>query len=177
MFDALRQSRALRAALKAVADRRPLAPEAPPRARRLVAILPHAEDAGATSQREAWAFLASLDLPPSHIVPVAIGRDVGAPDRFAGSVLHVIEKDLDWRGLPRRVVADALWKKRPDVALDLSETFSLPAAYLVGGSPAAVRIGLDPSPEAQPFYDLVVTGGPEALRRALAQIEPPVLPV
>ena len=177
MLDALRRSRALKAAHQAVAARRAHAPEAAPEARRLFAILPEAEDASDRSQRDAWAFLTSLDLAPGRIVPVTLGRDVGAPDRFAGSVLHITDKELDWRGLPRRVVAHGLWTQRPDVALDLTGTFTLAAAYLVGGSPASVRIGLDPAPEAAPFYDLVVTGGPEALRRALGQIEPPILPV
>ena len=177
MLDALRRSRALKAAHQAVAARTPHAPSPSPAARRLFAVLPHAEDASDRSQRDAWALLSALDLAPGHIVPVTLGRDVGAPDRFAGSVLHITEKELDWRGLPRRVVADGLWTQRPDVALDLTGGFTLAAAYLVGGSPASFRIGLDPAPEAAPFYDLVVTGGPDALRRALSQIEPPVLPV
>lgn len=141
-----------------------------------MAVLPSAE-ADEAAQREAWAFLTSLGVRPSHIVPLVFGRDVGTPDVFAGAVLHVGEKDMDWRGVPKRAVAEALWAKRPDVALDLSASLTAGAAYLVGGSPAAFRIGLDPSPEAAPFYDLVVTGGPQALRRTLAQIEPPVLPV
>ena len=177
MLDALRQSRALRAAHRAASERRVFPPEARPESRRLFAVLPVVEEGGGGEQREAWAFLSRLPLAPGHIVPVVFGRDEGTPDAFAGSVLHVTDKDLDWRRLPRTVVAEALWSQRPDVALDLTGGFHVGAAFLVGGSPAAVRVGLDPSPEAAPFYDLVVTGGPEGLRRALAQIEPPVLPV
>lgn len=177
MLDALRHSRARRAALAAASTRQAFPPEARLNARRVFAVLPVAEDASDDAQREAWTFLSTLDLSPGHIVPVVFGRDVGAPDRFAGSVLHIGEKSLDWRGLPRTAVSEALWTQRPDVAIDLSQTFSVAAAYLVGGSPAGIRIGLDPSPEAAPFYDLVVTGGAEGLRRALKQIEPPVLPL
>lgn len=177
MLDAFRHSRALKAAHKAVAARRGQPPEATTSARRLFAILPEAEDAADRSQREAWAFLSALDLAPGRIVPVTLGRGVDAPDRFAGSVLHITEKEMDWRGLPRRVVSEGLWTQRPDVALDLTSGFTLAAAYLVGGSPASVRIGLDASPEASPFFDLVVTGGLNALQRALAQIEPPILPM
>lgn len=177
MIDALRQSRALKAARQAAASRRVFPPEARVDARRIFAVLPMAEGVGDDAQKDAWAFLASLDLAPGRIVPVVFGRDVGAPDRFAGSVLHIGEKSVDWRGLPRTAVTEGLWTQRPDVAIDLSPEFSVAAAYLVGGSPAAVRIGLDPSPEAAPFYDLVVTGGVAGLRRALAQLDPPVLPV
>lgn len=177
MLDALRRSRALKAARQAAVSRRAVTPEARVEDRRLFAVLPEARDVDDDAQRDAWAFLSSLALSPRHIVPVVFGRDVGAPDRFAGSVLHIGEKSLDWRGLPRTAVTEALWTQRPDVAIDLSTEFSIPAAYLVGGSPAAVRIGLDPSPERADFYDLVVTGGADGLRRALAHIEPPVLPV
>jgi hypothetical protein len=154
-----------------------VAPEPRVRERRVVAVLPRAQDAQDDAQRGAWAFLLSLELAPSHIVPLVFGRDVGTPDAFAGAVFHVSDQDLDWRRLPKRVVAEGVWTRRPDVAIDLTPSLSAPAAYLVGGSPAAIRIGLDPSREAAPFYDLVVTGGMEALRRALAQLEPPVLPI
>jgi hypothetical protein len=177
MLEALRHARALRAARRAAASRRVFPPEARPEDRRLFAVLPRVTETDRDAQREAWQFLSGLPLAPSRIVPVVFGRDEGAPDAFAGSVLHVSEKDVDWRGLPKRVVAEALWSQRPDVALDLTGAGDVGAAYLVGGSPAAVRVGSDPSPEAAAFYDLVVTGGPAALRRALSQIEPPVLPV
>ncbi|MEL6616971.1 MAG: hypothetical protein AAFQ43_14605 [Bacteroidota bacterium] len=177
MLDTLRRSRALKAAHQAVASRRAFPPEARVDARRVFAVLPEAQDIDDDVQRDAWHFLAGLDLPPRQIVPVVFGRDVGAPDRFAGSVLHIGEKSIDWRGLPRTAVTEALWTQRPDVAIDLSTEFSVAAAYLVGGSPAAIRIGLDPSPEAAPFYDLVVTGETEGLRRALEQLDPRVLPV
>lgn len=177
MLDVLRNSQALRLAHRAAEARRPVEPDVRVQERRVVVVMPRAEDASSGAQREAWSFLASLDLAPSHIVPLVFGRDVGTPDAFAGGVLHVTDSDLDWRRMPKRVVAEAVWTRRPDVAIDLSETFSPAAAYLVGGSPAAVRIGTDPNREAAPFYDLVVTGGPRALRDALAQISPPILPI
>lgn len=177
MLDALRRSRALRAARAAAAERRPHAPDPRLESRRLFAVLPRAEEAGSDAQREAWSFLARLPLAPGHIVPVVFGRDEGTPDAFAGAVLHVTDGDRDWRRLPSRLVAEALWSPRPDAALDLTGAFDVGAAYLVGGSPAPVRIGLDPSPEAAPFYDLMVTGGIPALHRALGRIHPPVLPV
>jgi hypothetical protein len=102
------------------------------------------------------------------------------PDAFAGAVRTVGAKGLDWRGLPRRAVAEALWHQRPDVALDLNPAFDLAAAYLVGASPARFRVGLH-SETGEPFFDLMVapTGGYaaalDALRGYLASVEPPVL--
>lgn len=177
MLDALRESRAVSAARRAARERTPLPMEPRVRERRVFVVLPRATDANDAAQRAAWSFLSSLDLAASRIVPLVFGRDVGTPDAFAGAVLHVSEQDLDWRRLPKRVVAEAVWTRRPDVAIDLSDRFSPAAAYLVGGAPAAIRIGTDPSPDAALFYDLVVTGGPAALLRALATLDPPILPV
>ena len=177
MIDTLRQSQALRLARRAAETRSPVQPDARIRERRVVVVMPRAEEADSDAQREAWTFVGALDLAPSHIVPLVFGRDVGTPDAFAGAVLHVGDSDLDWRRLPKRVVAEAVWTRRPDVAIDLSETFDPAAAYLVGGSPAAFRIGTDPDPDSSPFYDLVITGGPRAMKRALAQLDPPILPV
>lgn len=145
--------------------------------RRVVVVMPRAEDTESTAQREAWAFLSSLDLAPNHIVPLVFGRDVGTPDAFAGGVLHVRDGDLDWRRMPKRVVTEAVWTRRPDVAIDLSDGFNLAAAYLIGGSPAGVRIGTNSDPEAALFYDLVITGGPRSMSRVLAKLDPAVLPI
>ncbi|MEM1055838.1 MAG: hypothetical protein AAGI52_09935 [Bacteroidota bacterium] len=177
MLEAFRQSQALRLARRVAEARRPVDPEPRVRERRVVAVLPRAEDAHDEAQREAWAFLLALDLAPSHIVPLVFGRDVGTPDVFAGAVFHVTDQDVDWRRLPKRGITEGVWTRRPDVAIDLSPSLFAPAAYLVGGSPAAVRIGLDPKRDAAAFYDLVVTGGLEALRRTLAHLDPPVVPI
>ena len=177
MLDAFRARLAMRAAHQAARERRPVRPESRVAERRLFAVLPAVGTEGAHGQAEAWRFLRALDVPASHIVPVVFGESAGVPDAFAGGVLHVTDANLDWRGVPRRVVAEGLWTQRPDVALDLSATPRSAALHLVGGAPAAVRIGLDPDPALAPFFDLVVTGGPQALARALARLDPPVLPV
>ena len=115
MLDALRQSQAIRLARRAAESRRAVTPDPRVRERRVVVVMPRALEMTSDEQREAWTFLSMLDLAPSHIVPLVFGRDVGTPDAFAGAVLHVTDGDLDWRRMPKRVVAEAVWTRRPDV--------------------------------------------------------------
>ena len=178
MLDPLRQRLGYRAALRAARGRQPVIETRPLVERRVLALLPPEE----RDLRAAWRFLKTVDVPRSRmVVAVTAGAVAYAPDAFAGSVATVGDKERDWRGLPRRALAQKLWAPGPHVALDLSPAFDLTAAYLVGASPARFRIGLY-SEAGEPFYDLLLapTEGYEAalgaLRGYLDAIEPPVLP-
>lgn len=178
MLDALRERLATRAALRAVRRREVRPWPARLRARRVLIVLPRDE----ADLRTAWRFVQSLDLLRGNVTAVAAsGQAAYVPDPFAGGVRILGAEDRDWRGLPRRAVAEAVWAQKPDVALDFSRPFSLAAAYLVGGAPAGLRVGLY-DPRAEPFYDLLIApadageGGPGALGRYVEGMDPPVLP-
>jgi hypothetical protein len=144
--------------------------------RRLLVVLP----AGAEEQRDAWKLVRALDLDPRHVMALTLGSPLAhVPDAFAGNAKVYGPEALDWRGLPSRVTTAAIWGWRPDVAVDLSRPFSLAAAYLVGGSGAAIRAGYFDK-RSEPFLDLLYAPGEgapaEGLTRYLSAIEPPVLP-
>jgi len=169
---------ALRAALKAVSQRQPREMPAKLGTRRVLVVLPPGEEA----MRSAWRFLRRLTIGRDHLTPVVLAEGVAyVPDAWVGAVIAIGEKERDWRGLPRPAVAQALWGQRPAVALSLVPAFELGAAYLVGASPAALRIGFH-TPEAEPFFDLLfaapqgLEGGLTALTHYLAALDPPVLP-
>ena len=131
--------------------------------------------------RVAWQFIRAIDAPRGRIQPVSLyGRVPYVPDAFAGGVYQVEEQKLDWRGLPPSKVTAAVWGRQPHVALDLSASFDLAAAYLVGASPARLRVGLH-TPEAEPFFDFLIapTHGSRvalrALRNYLAALDPPAV--
>jgi len=177
VLDALKRKLAYRHACKAVLHR--AVPEWPerPQDRRVLVLLPEAE----ADLRAAWAFVKTLDLHPTHLIPVSLRDGVAyVPDAFAGAVFTVGTKQRDWRGLPQKVISDALWTQRPHVALDLSPGFDLAAAYLVGASPARFRVGFF-SDEGEPFYDFMIAqtdgyaSAVESLRTYLASVVPPVL--
>lgn len=176
MIGRLREALARRAALAAVAARQPRPLPDRPESRRLLLVLP-ADEPG---QRAAWALVDRLALADDHVFPVVFGDRIAyAPDRFAGGVPVMGSSDLDWRGLVRTSVAEAIWARRPDVALSLADVSDLGAAVLVGASPAAVRIGRY-GPDVERFYDLMIAGGDDAagaVGRFLAQLDPPVLPL
>lgn len=144
--------------------------------RRLLAVLP------SEPSREIWAFLKRIDLPPAQMHLVALGA-CSPPDRFAGAVEVVGPGERDWRGLPRRDVAERAWASRPDISINLAAPDDAAAALLVGASPAGVRVArYEAASEA--FYDLLVPesspdGGPntERLARLLARLDPPLLPL
>ena len=175
MFDAARRRFARSAALEAVAVRRVVSARTPSL---LVALAPDEDQ-----QRAAWAFLGDLDLAPKNVRAVVMGDRVAyAPDAFAGHVQTLGESTQDWRRLPRRAAVAAIWNPSPGVALHLADSGDLSAAYLVGASPASVRVGPH-TPADEPFYDLMVADDGDvasrivALRRVLAQITPSVLPL
>lgn len=176
MLEALRARAAQRATEGAIAARRPrrLAPSLSQR--RVLVAMPDGDATGAWTQKAAWALIRRFDLPARAVVPVVHGQAAGVPDAFAGDVVHL--SDLDWRRLPRRAVGEALWSAAPDVALDLCLDVRPWAGWLVGGAPAAVRVGLDPSEAAAPHYDLVAAGAaPDGLARVLGSLDPPLLPL
>lgn len=175
MFDLAREKAAHAVAQAAVAER--TVKEARKRSI-LVALSPDE-----ATLRTAWAFLLDLDLRPSEIHAVLLGDRVAyAPDAFAGHVQTLGESSHDWRRFPKRSAFEAIWSRTPTVALHLADADDLAAAVLVGASPASVRIGPH-IPDQEPFYDLMVEDGGDvasrvvALRRALVQIDPPVLPL
>ncbi len=177
MIERIREALARRAAFAAVAARRPRVLATRPEARTLLVVLPTDEP----GQRAAWSLIVRLDLPDSQVIPVVVGGPVAyAPDRFAGHVEVVGADEYDWRRLPRRAVAERLWARSPDVALNLADTGDLAAAVLVGASPAAVRIGRHDA-EVETFYDLMISGDDGdpagAVGRLLVQLDPPVLPL
>ena len=143
----------------------------------MLIVLPQEEE----EVRIAWKLVKAIDAPRGRVMPVSLhGRVPYVPDAFAGAVFQVEESKLDWRGLPKKVVSDAVWTRRPNVAIDLSSSFDLAAAYLVGASSAALRVALH-NPQAEPFFDLLIapTHGYRvavgALRHYLAALEPPAL--
>jgi len=175
-LDRLREALAWRAARRAVRHRS--AVELSPRLydRRLLVVLP----AGADAQRDAWRLVRALDLDPRHVMAFTLGSPLAhVPDSFAGNAKVFGPNALDWRGLPTRVTTAGVWGWKPDVAVDLSRPFSLAAAYLVGGSSAAIRAGYFDR-RSEPFLDLLYAPGdasPAAgLTRYLSSIQPPVLP-
>ena len=177
MLAALKSSIGYRQALKAVRQR--TAPPWPdrPQDRKLLVLLPYEEE----DTRAAWGLIKTLDIPTSHVIPVSLSDAVPyVPDAYAGAVFKVEEKLRDWRGIPKRIITDAIWTQRPHVALDLSPGFDLGAAYLVGASTAQFRIGLF-SEEGEPFYDFMIAESAgyasaiAAMRQHLTAILPPVL--
>lgn len=177
MIEALRQRMARKAALDAVARRAPAHPRSP--GQTLLLALPADEE----GQRAAWGLLADLALRPADVVAVALNERIAyVPDAYAGHVHALGPEALDWRRILHRTAAEALWRRGPDVALNLADPSDLSAAFLVGASPASVRIGPF-VPGDEPFYDLMVKDEPDAaamaraVRRLLEQVSPPILPL
>ena len=173
MIRAVRDVLARRAARRAVRDRdrRELRSDA---ARRVVlVVLPSTRDAA----EAAWGALESLGLDPDRIVPVALEAVAYVPDRYAGRIL-IVEPSRAL-SLPSAAARDAAWAPAPDVAINLLSPLDPAAALLVGGSPAAIRVGYADK-RAEPFYDLLVGApgseapGPAAVARALSQVQPPL---
>jgi hypothetical protein len=178
MVQALRSRLAWRAIRAAAAGRSAPPWSADPAARSLLVVLP----TDASALPAAWALVGATGLPVRQVIPVYLGADVlSVPDRHAGGVLALGASDLDWRGLPRRVVSDGLWMQRPEVALNLAPPDHAAAAFLVAGAPAALRIGFHADASAS-CYDLqcasdgLPSARVEAMHRLLAQIRPAVLP-
>ena len=178
MFEAFRERMGRRALEAAVLARTPSPLAARLRDRSLLIVLPASEE----GLRVAWPFVDGVDVPRSQLsCLVASDRVAYAPDRFAGSVQRVDAADLDWRGLPRAAAAARL-RGSADVAINLAEPGTLVAEYLVGTSPAAVRIGRH-SAGAEAYYDLMLAGtGPVSdlvgsLRHTLDHLVPPLLPL
>ncbi|MEO0560401.1 MAG: hypothetical protein AAF170_19715 [Bacteroidota bacterium] len=178
MFEAFRERMGRRALHAAVRSRTARTLPANPASRSVLVLLPD-DEAGL---RATWPFVETLDLPLSNLTCVVVSERVAyAPDRFAGSVQRIAPGDLDWRGLPRAEALAPL-QGTADVAINLSDPDGLAAAFLVGTSSAAIRIGQH-SDTAEPFYDLMLAGTEsaselvEALRRALARIAPSILPI
>ncbi len=176
LMNDMREKMAWGAARRATRHRDPV--ELSPRIydRRLLVVLP----AGAPEQKDAWRLVRMLDLDPRHVLAVTLGAPLAhVPDAFAGNARVFGTDALDWRGLPGRVATATVWGWRPDVAVDLSRPFSLAAAYLVGGSSAAIRAGYFDK-RSEPFLDLLYAPGEnapaEGLARYLATMQPAVLP-
>lgn len=198
MIDALRSRLVRRKLSAALESRTPVALDVPPPERRLLLLLP----AETERQGEVWSFVTSLGLPPSRVRPVVIGETVGrAPDAYAGEVRRVSPEDLTWLQLPSAETQHDVWTPAPHVALSFADSGDPITQLLAGCSPAAFRMGLH-VPEAEPFFDLLVTGGGSggsapldpatpltepsrpaleasmrALLQALERIAPPILPL
>jgi hypothetical protein len=179
VIEGLRSTFAWRAARAAAAARAPRPLPGRPANRRVLLLLPDDEP----GQRATWDLVSALDLVDRQVAPVVLAeRILYAPDRFAGAVVVIDGAARDWRRLPRRDVARAVWGWKPHVALSLADPDDLGAAYLAGASPAAVRVGRHRG-EHEPFFDVMVAGTDDAaeaagaLHRLLAQFDPPVLPL
>lgn len=176
MFESLRETLAFRVAARAARRRTPGSWRARLHERRLLIVLPQEEGA----LHEAWELVRSLDLAPERVAPVALAGPVAyVPDAYAGRVRLLDAAERNRLGVPHRAAVEALWRERPDVAVDLSAPFGPASALIVGGAPAALRVGLY-DPRAEPYYDLLVAPGrepaAEAVGRYLAVLEPPALP-
>ncbi|GAB5535672.1 MAG: hypothetical protein Rubg2KO_19210 [Rubricoccaceae bacterium] len=178
MFEAFRERMGRRALKAAVRSRTARGMSSDPSGRSVLILLPDDED----GLRATWPFVEALDVPMKNLTCVVVSERVAyAPDQFAGSVQRITRADLDWRGLPRAEVLASL-HGTADVAINLADPNDLAATFLIGTSSAAVRIGQH-GPATEPFYDLMLAGAQSAselvgaLRRALARIEPPILPV
>lgn len=179
MFDAAKAKLARRRALKHVGRRvaRPWARD--PAERRVLVVLP----SGSEDAHEAWRFVSSLGLPAARLTPVVLTGEVTfVPAEYISRLVRLDDEHIGSLGLPKPAFAARVWDPSPDVAFSLAPTFDLAAAYLVGASPAAFRVGVYDE-EAEPFFDLMVASGAgigsafASLRAALARIEPPVLPL
>lgn len=177
MFDAITYRLGRRRALKRVEERvvRPWNPN--PSARRVLVVLPSGEEAA----REGWRFVKSLGLPPQQVSPVVLPGEVTyVPAEYIRYVRRLEGDDVGRTGLPKAQFAEAVWGEHPDVAFCLTPVFDLAAAYLVGASPAQLRVGFF-SEEADPFYDLMISptssdaSALPALRETIARIKPVVL--
>ena len=178
MFDAFRDRMGRRALAAAVQSRTARPMPANPSERSVLILLPEDEE----GLRATWPFVEALDLPLKNLTCVVLSERVAyAPDRFAGSVQRLPAADLDWRGLPRAETLVSL-QRGADVAINLAAADHLAAAFLVGTSSAAVRIGPH-QPDTEPYYDLMLAGAGSAselvaaLRQALSRIDPPILPL
>ena len=178
MFDAFRERMGRRALQNALRSRsaRPLPFDLGKRS--VLILLPSDED----GLRATWTFVEALQVPMHQLTCVVLSERVAyAPDKFAGSVKRVLPTDLDWRGVPRAEVLVGL-QGSADVAINLAQPTDLAAAFLIGTSSAAVRIG-QYGADAEPFYDLMLAGADSAgelvgaLQRALERIDPPILPI
>lgn len=167
-----------------IRKRVPVAWHADPAQRRLLLVLPGNEEAAVS----AWRFVESLGVDPARVYPIVPSGEIAyAPVAYIGRVQALGKKDQNRLGLPKKAILKAAWAFRPDVAMDLSPTFTFTSAMLVGASPAAFRIGLAGAAEqadaAEPFYDLLVgvreNGGIEGAVKQLAEtlrrIEPRVI--
>lgn len=171
MIGGLRDRLGRRAARRAVRERqrRGLGPD--PQRRSALVVLPSTRD----EVEAAWRALESLGLGPERIVPVALAAVAYVPDRYAGRIL-IVEPSRGLQ-LPSAAAREAAWSPGPDVAINLLSPLHAAAALLVGGSPAAIRVGYADR-RAEPFYDLLVGApgdaepGPEAVARALSQVQP-----
>ncbi len=124
-----------------------------------------------------------IELPGEQIRLVWI--DGHAPEgesveEYRMSRVH--RNDFDWFRLPSGAICEELFTPRPHVSIDLNVRFVLPAAYLVGRSPARFRLGIH-HPEAEPLRDILLRYDGEekeaylALRRILYHMEPSILPM
>ena len=177
MFDALKFRLARRRALKRVRTRtvRPWSPS--PVVRHVLVVMPAGEEAA----REAWRFVKSLGLPPKQVTPVVLSGEVTyVPAEYVRFLQRLEGEEVGKLGLPRAEFAEKVWGEHPGVAFCLVPEFDLAAAYLVGASPAQLRVGLY-SEEAEPFYDLMIAPGTSyasafaSLRDTLLRMDPPAL--
>ncbi len=176
MFEDVRERLALAQAARAVRRRTARVWRGPLQARRLLVVLPDGEAA----LHAAWTVVRETGVAPERVVPVAlVGPVAYIPDGYVGRVRLLGPGDRNRLGVPRRAIAQAIWVEEPDVAIDLSTRFNAAAAFLVGASPAALRVGFY-NARAEPFYDLLVApgaeGGADAVGRYLSALDPPALP-
>jgi hypothetical protein len=177
MFDALKFRLARRRALKRVRTRtvRPWSPS--PVARHLLVVM----RAGEGAAQEAWRFVKSLGLPPKQITPVVLSGEVTyVPAEYVRFLRRLEGEEVSKLGLPKAEFAEQVWGEHPDLAFCLVPEFDLAAAYLVGASPAQLRVGLY-SEAAEPFFDLMIAPGASvasafaSLRDTLRRMNPPAL--
>lgn len=177
MFEALKEKMAWNRALK-LTRRRVMRPwNSDPGKRRILLVLP---SSGADA-RLVWQFILEIGLEPRYTLPIVPAGDIAyAPVDFLGRATSFNHTNIDRIGLPNKELRHKIDEFAPEVAVSLAHQPNLPAAFMVGASSAAFRIGFGSSEEVEPFFDLMIDStsmekGLSTLRNALAMISPPIL--
>lgn len=177
MFEAFKEKLAWSRALK-LTRRRPTQPWGKdPSKRRVLIIMP----SSGGDARLAWQFILDIGLDPQYTLPIVPAGDIAyAPVDFLGRATSFNHTSIDRIGLPNKELRNKIQSFSPEVALALTPQPNLPAAFMVGTSSAAFRIGFGASEEVEPFFDLMIDSsstekGLHTLRNALTMITPPVL--
>ena len=178
MLDAAKNVLARREALRAIRRRKPEPWEENPAKRRVLVVLPTAQD----DAKAAWRFVQSLGVSHKLVTPVVPDTAVTyVPVEYIGRVHRLEGKHIGLLGVPRQEFVKKVWESGPDVAFCLHPEPDIASLYLVGASPAGLRVGLH-SARDETFFDLMVEGKQDLadslamMYEALGRLKPSVFP-